>query len=94
MEKKLNLRQKLFVVLLDFIVLIELAGSLYWANQYGESLTPVFLKTYLPIVFVTLIIGKFCLNKLQSKESDTEIRGVVPTTNFYPSVQSKNITAV
>ena len=77
MEKKLNLKQKLFVVFLDIVVIIELAGSLGWANQFGESLTPVFLKTYLPIVFVTLIIGKFCLNKLQSKEPDVESMDVV-----------------
>jgi hypothetical protein len=65
MEKKLNFRQKVFVVFLDFIVLTELAASLYWANQFGESMTPVFLKTYLPVVFATLALGKYCLNKLE-----------------------------
>jgi hypothetical protein len=70
MEKKLNFKQKLFVILLDFIVLAELAASLYWTNQFGESMTPMFLKTYLPVVFLTLIIGKFCLNKLESKDEN------------------------
>jgi hypothetical protein len=72
MEKKLNLRQKLFVVLLDFFVLAELAASLYWANQFGDSMTTVFLTTYLPVVLVTLVIGKFCLNKLEYAEAVSE----------------------
>jgi hypothetical protein len=72
MEKKLNLRQKLIVIFLDLIVLIELAVCLYWANRYGELMTPMFLKTYLPTIFVTLAIGKICIHKAQSKDANIE----------------------
>jgi hypothetical protein len=68
MKKKLNVRQKLFVVLLDMIVLAELAGCMCWTQQFQESMPSMFLKTYLPIVLVTLIIGKFCLNRLEYRE--------------------------
>jgi hypothetical protein len=71
-KKKFNAKQKLFVLLLDMIVLAELAGCMYWSQNFGESMTAMFLKTYLPIVFGTLIIGKFCLNKIQSKASEFE----------------------
>jgi len=71
-KKKYNAKQKLFVLLLDMIVLAELAGSMYWSQQFGESMPAVFLKTYLPIVLTTLIIGKFCINRLQTKEPAIE----------------------
>jgi hypothetical protein len=77
-KKKFNAKQKLFVLLLDMIVLAELAGSLYWAQKFGESMPPMFLKTYLPVVFVTLVIGKLCLNKLESKEPVAESMDVIP----------------
>jgi hypothetical protein len=72
-KKKFNAKQKLFVVLLDMIVLAELAGSMYWSQKFGESMPPMFLKTYLPMVLVTLIIGKRCLNRLASGEPVAEI---------------------
>ncbi|MDO9262607.1 MAG: hypothetical protein Q7U02_01480, partial [Desulfosalsimonadaceae bacterium] len=68
-KKKFNAKQKLFVLLLDMIVLTELAGSMYWSQQFGESMPPMFLKIYLPIVLTTLIIGKFCLNRLAHRET-------------------------
>ena len=71
-KKKFNAKQKLFVFLLDMIVLAELAGSLYWAQKFGESMPPMFLKIYLPIVLTTLIIGKLCLNRLENREPVTE----------------------
>ncbi len=64
----MNIKQKLFVVFLDMVVLAELAASLYWSNQFGDLMTPLFLKIYLPTVLATLIIGKFCLSRLRSKE--------------------------
>ena len=69
MKQQLNVKQKLFVVLLDIIVLAELAGSIYWAHKFSESMTTIFLKTYLPIVLMTLIIGKFCLIRLETRET-------------------------
>jgi hypothetical protein len=69
-KKKFNTKQKLFVLLLDMIVLAELAGCMYWSQKFGGSMTSMFLKTYLPVVFITLIIGKFCLNKLESKDEN------------------------
>ena len=71
-KKSLNAKQKLFVLLLDMIVLAELAGTMYWTQKFGECMTPMFLKTYLPIVLTTLIIGKFCLNRLASPEPVAE----------------------
>ncbi len=72
MEKKLNFKQKLFVIFLDVIILAELTASLYWANGFGESMTSMFLKTYLPVVFLTLALGKYCLTKLECAETAAE----------------------
>ncbi|RJP94859.1 MAG: hypothetical protein C4518_02530 [Desulfobacteraceae bacterium] len=76
-KKQFNVKQKLFVLLLDIIVLAELAASMYWTQQFGEAMVPMFLKTYLPVVVVTLIIGKFCLNRLETRENP-----VVDSPNF------------
>lgn len=64
MKKKFSVKQKLFIFLLDMIVLAELAGCICWAHQFNDSMTPMFLKAYLPIVLVTLIVGKYCLNRI------------------------------
>lgn len=75
-KKKFNAKQKLFVLLLDMIVLAELFGCMYWAQKFGDSMTPVFLKTYLPMVVVTLIIGRFFINRLGNGEAGIGNPGV------------------
>ena len=75
-KKKFNAKQKLFVLLLDMIVLAELAGSMYWSQKFGEFMTPMFLKIYLPIVLTTLMIGKFCLNQLAHREPSVDNSGI------------------
>ena len=69
MEQKLNIKQRLIVVFIDIIVLMELAACLGWAHQFQDLMTPIFLKTYLPLVAVTLIVGKICIHKARSKEN-------------------------
>lgn len=75
---KMNLRQKLIVVLLDMVVLAELAACMYWTHQFQESMTPIFLKTYLPIVFITLVIGKICIQKARNKISALQTSDAPP----------------
>lgn len=64
-KKRFNAKQKLCVLLLDMVVLAELFGSMYWAQKFGDSMTPVFLKTYIPVVVVTLVIGKLTINRFE-----------------------------
>lgn len=64
MRNEYNRRQKWAVFFLDIIILLELTVSLYWANQYGDELTKMFLFSYLPMVVVTLIIGKRYIRSL------------------------------
>jgi hypothetical protein len=78
---RLNLKQKLIVVVLDIIVLTELAACLYWTYQFQESMTPIFLKTYLPLVFVTLVIGKIIIHRARSKDVVLQSQETLPTEN-------------
>lgn len=66
----MSTQQRLIVVFLDILVLTELAGCLYWANQNPQDFTTTFLFTYLPMAFGTLIIGKFWIRKVQSKQAE------------------------
>lgn len=54
MKRSLNLRQKLVVVVMDVLLLMELSVSLYLACQDPENLTEVFLRTYVPCLLVTV----------------------------------------
>lgn len=73
MKDEYNRKQKLTVILLDIIILFELAVSLYWSNQFGDEVTKMFLASYIPIALVTLIIGKVCINKLDTKNEDGSV---------------------
>ncbi len=67
MKETFNFRQKMAVVILDILILAELTGCLYWSNRFGEELTRIFLSTYLPMVLVTMIIGKICISRLRAR---------------------------
>lgn len=71
-KKAYNARQKWFVLLLDLIVLAELAGSMFWAQKFGDAMPGVFIKMYLPMVVVTLILGKFAIKRLDTPEPVSE----------------------
>ncbi len=67
MQNEYNRKQKLAVIILDVIILLELAVCLYWSNQFGDELTKMFLCSYLPMAVFTLIIGKICIIRLATK---------------------------
>jgi hypothetical protein len=64
------------VILLDILILIELTGCMYWANRFPENLTVMFLSTYLPIAFVTMVVGKIWLKRyIPAGEMTKEMKG-------------------
>ena len=61
---KMNGKQKLIVVVMDLLLLIELAVAVYLGYQNQENLTIIFLRTYVPAMLITVILARIGIRKL------------------------------
>ena len=59
----MNIKQKIAVVVINILVLAELAFSIYLGSR-DQDMVITFLKTYIPALIITLIAGKFCIKRL------------------------------
>ncbi len=67
LEDKLNGKQKLIVVAMDLLLLIELAVAVYLGYQHQENLTVIFLRTYVPAMLITVILARIGIRKLATQ---------------------------
>jgi hypothetical protein len=58
-----NSKQKIVVVVVNILILAELAFSLYMGSK-GQDMVITFLKIYVPTVVITLPLGRICIRKL------------------------------
>jgi hypothetical protein len=65
-EERLNRKQRVVVVLMNVLLLIELTISMYLGQQDPANLTVVFLKTFLPMCFVTMVASRIVVRRLQA----------------------------
>lgn len=68
MDKGMNFKQRIVLIVMDVLILSELMFSIYLGYQNQENLTVIFLKTYIPAVIVTIIIGRVLIKRLRSQE--------------------------
>jgi len=68
MDKGMNFKQRIVLIAMDILILMELMLSIYLGYHNQENITVVFLKTYIPAVIVTIIIGRMFIKRLRSKE--------------------------
>jgi hypothetical protein len=54
---KLNARHWLLVIILDVLILAELALAMYMAAASPGDFTPVFMKTFFGMLLPTLLLG-------------------------------------
>ena len=66
----MNYRQKVTVVVLDVLIIVQLCVSIIVANQDIENFNPVFFKYFFSMVIPTLIIAKIAVKKFRSKEAE------------------------
>ncbi|MGA8239857.1 MAG: hypothetical protein WB818_04735 [Desulfobacterales bacterium] len=66
-EDKMNGKQKLIVVVMDLLLLIELAVAVYLGYQHQENLTVIFLRTYVPAMLITVILARISIRKLATQ---------------------------
>ena len=59
----MNTKQKIAVVVLNVLVLAELALSMYLSSR-DQDMVLTFLKIYIPAVVVTLFLGRIFIRKL------------------------------
>ena len=65
----MNLQQKVVVVVMDFLLIAELAISIYFANHDPEFFTPIFMKYFLTMAIPTLVLARVFVKRLRPKES-------------------------
>lgn len=63
----LNLRQKLVVITLDVLLLVELCIAMYFANLAPDAFTPTFVKTFFSLLLPTVLTGLFFLRRFKTK---------------------------
>lgn len=68
MRQGMNLKQKIVLIVIDILVLAELMISIYLGYRNPENITVIFLRTYIPAVIVTIIIGRVIIRRLRSQE--------------------------
>jgi hypothetical protein len=61
----MNLKQKLVVVTMDLLLLLELGYSVYRGQQPGADLTMVFLQYFVPSVIVTVMVARYFIRRWQ-----------------------------
>ena len=69
----MNTRQKIGVAVLDVLILIELAISMYRASQNPDLFTPIFIKTFFVLVIPTLILFRIVIKRLRTVETSPSL---------------------
>jgi hypothetical protein len=64
---KLNLGQKLVIITLDVLLLVELCIAMYFANLAPDAFTATFVKTFFSLLLPTVLTGLFFLRRLKTK---------------------------
>ena len=59
----LNFRQKMVVLAMDLLLLIELGYSIYCGQQPGADLTLVFLKYFVPSLILTVAAARYLIRR-------------------------------
>jgi uncharacterized membrane protein SirB2 len=63
MKKDFNKTQRIMVAVLDALLLAELTLSIYLCHRSPETMTAVFLKTYIPMALITMVFGLVLIKK-------------------------------
>lgn len=63
MDQGMNVKQRIAVVVINVLVLAELALSIYLGSR-EQDMVLTFLKIYIPSLAVTLFLGRVFIRKL------------------------------
>ncbi|NJB68057.1 hypothetical protein GGQ74_001730 [Desulfobaculum xiamenense] len=71
-KDRLNARQRVVVVIMDIMLLLELCLCMYYGSAKAENLTIFFLKVYLPALLVTVITARIFIRRFRTNETVAE----------------------
>ncbi|TVM14588.1 hypothetical protein DPQ33_17120 [Oceanidesulfovibrio indonesiensis] len=69
----LNTRQKIAVLTMDVLLLLELTLCVYFSYQDKANMPYLFMRSYIPLCLGTLITFKILIHKLRTKEIESEV---------------------
>ena len=64
-EQRLTAAQRTVVLIMNLMLLVELAWAMYHGQQDPENLTAIFLRTFIPAAAATLAAARILLRRLQ-----------------------------
>jgi len=65
----MNIKQKIVVMIMDLLILAELATCMYFGMRDPEALTLFFLKTYVPLLLATILAGRLLIRRLSEENT-------------------------
>ncbi|NVM25388.1 MAG: hypothetical protein HWN70_05675 [Desulfobacterales bacterium] len=63
----MNTKQKIVIVVVDALVFAELFYSIMQGKENPEYITPIFFQNFIPLVLITLILGKILVKRLRAE---------------------------
>ncbi|MFZ5563847.1 MAG: hypothetical protein ACOZBW_07310, partial [Thermodesulfobacteriota bacterium] len=79
------------IIVLDMIVLMELTACIGISSHFSDTMTGVFLITYIPVVLATVFFGKRYLRKKFPTASFEEEDRIAPIFPSLLNVEQRNI---
>jgi hypothetical protein len=64
-NQRLNPRQRVVVLAMNILLLVEMTLAIYLGQQDPENLTIIFLKTFVPLLIATLVCARVLVRKFQ-----------------------------
>jgi hypothetical protein len=69
MEVVMNMKQRIVVIIADILLLAALTFSVYVAQQTPQEIALAFMKTFIPMVLCTLVLGRIFIKKFKSADA-------------------------
>ncbi|MFH0728176.1 MAG: hypothetical protein V2B19_17770 [Pseudomonadota bacterium] len=66
----MNMKQRIVVIIADIVLLAALTYSIYIAQQTPQEIAFAFMKAFIPMVIVTLVLGRIFIKKFRTADAD------------------------
>jgi len=62
-----NTKQKIVIVVMDIFIFVALFYSIMQGKSNPEYMTPIFFQNFVPLVLITLILGKILVKRFRTE---------------------------
>lgn len=74
-SQSINKRQRIVIVVMDLLLLLELCLAMYMGHADRPHLSAIFLRTFVPLALVTVLGGRFLIRRFGRAEAAGETTG-------------------